>query len=287
MEKLKNFKHRMFGDFSVYGTSEKPMFNAGEVALKLWAPTKVTTSGNKLPDMNKLRKALKVSEAAETPPLHKSDFISEKQLYRATIKSNSPSAEDFQDWITDLVLPTIRRTGGFVAENSSLQFIKTYFPSLSETEVLFMSKQLEENRQLQEKLTKSESHVDDLIDNFKAGITLTQAVLQLNGVKQKGLLSHLIAKKKIKMHSKVWVESGDQLFQQVGYLPTGYTRDWFQINFLESDEPVAKTRQGKWFYRRESVLTLTKIGMEKIYRLYKSEKLPMLSSWDGEFKFVK
>jgi len=36
MEKLENFEHKMFGELGVYGTPEKPMFNAGEVALKLW-----------------------------------------------------------------------------------------------------------------------------------------------------------------------------------------------------------------------------------------------------------
>ena len=152
---------------------------------------------------------------------------------------------------------------------------------------MFMAKSLEENRILQEKLTKAEDHVSDLVDNFTPGTTLTQAILQLNGVKQNGLLAHLIAKKKIKTPSKVWQVSDDKLYQQVGYLPTGATRDWFQVNYLESDEPVGKTRTGKWFYRRETVLTLTKTGMDKIYRMYKAEKLPMLKTWDGEFKFIK
>jgi len=47
------------------------------------------------------------------------DFISEKQLYRATFKSSSPHAIEFQEWVMDDVLPTIRRTGAFVGNDET------------------------------------------------------------------------------------------------------------------------------------------------------------------------
>lgn len=280
MEKLKNFEHNMFGELSVYGTPEEPMFNAGEVALKLWSPK--VTRGKEYPNIQKLNNCF-VGVCTFTF----TDFITESQLYMAIIKSNSKSAVEFQMWVVDVVLPTIRRTGGFVNEGASEQFINTYFPNMSETEKAFFAKSLEENRILQEKLTKSEAHVSDLVENFKPGTTLTQAILQLNGVKQKGLLAHLIAKKKIKIHSKDWVTSGEKLYLQTGYLPTGQTRSWFQVDYIETDGPVAKTRHGKWYYRRETILTLTETGMKALYSMYKSKKLPMLAEWDGKFYFTK
>lgn len=285
MKQIKNFRHEMFGDLTVYGTSNQPMFQAGEVAMKLWTPR--LDRNTPRADMNKLRNALIINDGAEPRTLTKDDFITEKQLYKAMFKSNSTHAEDFQDWVTDIVLPTIRRTGGFVSEGSSVEFIKTYFPSLNETEVAFMSKQLEENRKLQQKITEQSGEIDDLVDNFKPGLTLTQAILQFNGVKQKGLIAHLIAKKKIKMHTKTWVETGGKLFLKTGYLPTGITRDWFQTDFVESSEPVGKTRSKVWYYRQESILTLTKVGVDKLYRMYKAGKLPMKADWDGEYKFTK
>lgn len=41
--------------------------------------------------------------------------ITEAGLYAAVLKSRRPDAEQFQDWVTDEVLPTIRRTGSYGA----------------------------------------------------------------------------------------------------------------------------------------------------------------------------
>lgn len=38
-------------------------------------------------------------------------FISEGNLYRAVFQSRKPKAEEFTDWITDEVIPTLRETG--------------------------------------------------------------------------------------------------------------------------------------------------------------------------------
>lgn len=40
--------------------------------------------------------------------------ITEAGLYRLVMRSNKPEAAEFQDWVTDVVLPTIRKTGGFM-----------------------------------------------------------------------------------------------------------------------------------------------------------------------------
>lgn len=41
--------------------------------------------------------------------------ISEPGLYRLVMRSNRPDAEAFQDWVTEVVLPEIRRTGGYAS----------------------------------------------------------------------------------------------------------------------------------------------------------------------------
>lgn len=42
--------------------------------------------------------------------------VSESGLYSAILKSRSPKAEPFQEWVEDVVLPSIRRTGGYNQE---------------------------------------------------------------------------------------------------------------------------------------------------------------------------
>lgn len=42
------------------------------------------------------------------------NFLTESGVYKLIFKSRKESAERFQDWVTDEVLPAIRRTGGYI-----------------------------------------------------------------------------------------------------------------------------------------------------------------------------
>lgn len=45
------------------------------------------------------------------------NFINEPNVYRLVTKSKLPSAEKFEEWVFETVLPTIRRTGSYAAPN--------------------------------------------------------------------------------------------------------------------------------------------------------------------------
>lgn len=47
-------------------------------------------------------------------------FINEGNLYRAIFQSRKPEAERFTDWVTEEVLPSIRKTGGYTAKPMTL-----------------------------------------------------------------------------------------------------------------------------------------------------------------------
>jgi prophage antirepressor-like protein len=42
-------------------------------------------------------------------------YISESDVYRLITHSKLPSAEKFENWVFEEVLPSIRKTGGYVA----------------------------------------------------------------------------------------------------------------------------------------------------------------------------
>jgi len=44
-------------------------------------------------------------------------MIDEGNLYRLIIKSNKPESEPFENWVCDEVLPSIRKTGSYQADN--------------------------------------------------------------------------------------------------------------------------------------------------------------------------
>lgn len=59
-------------------------------------------------------------------------YIPEGDLYRLIIRSKLPSAERFEKWVFEEILPTIRKTGGYVSDDE--MFIRTYLPGLGEAE---------------------------------------------------------------------------------------------------------------------------------------------------------
>jgi len=56
--------------------------------------------------------------------------VSESGLYAVILRSDKPQAKPFRKWVTTEVLPTIRRTGGYVANED--MFIENYLPFLEE-----------------------------------------------------------------------------------------------------------------------------------------------------------
>lgn len=56
------------------------------------------------------------------------NFLTESGVYKLVFKSHKTNAEKFTDWVTDDVLPTIRKTGGYI--NNVDLMINTYFSDI-------------------------------------------------------------------------------------------------------------------------------------------------------------
>lgn len=98
-------------------------------------------------------------------------FIPESDVYRLVAHSRLPSAEKFESWIFDEILPTIRRTGGYVANED--MFIENYLPFLDEPyrnlfrlQMVFIDKLNERIRRDQPlvEFANQVSNTDNLID---------------------------------------------------------------------------------------------------------------------------
>lgn len=108
---------------------------------------------NKDLDMHSLH-IRKLNNAGET-------FLKESGVYKLIFKSHKPSAERFQDWVTDEVLPTIRQTGGYVSEDREEEFVNKYFPSFSEEVKLGMIQDLmQQNKKLKVGADKYKQFMD-------------------------------------------------------------------------------------------------------------------------------
>lgn len=94
----------------------------------------------------------------------KSLLINESGLYSAIIGSKLPSAKQFKRWVTSEVLPTIRKTGGYV--NNDELFISTYLPYADENTKLIFSQTLKTVREQNETIKRQQKeiiHKEDVI----------------------------------------------------------------------------------------------------------------------------
>ena len=104
----------------------------------------------------------------------KANFINESNMYKLVFQSRKESAEKFTDWVTAEVLPTIRKTGGYV--NSDELFINTYLPFADEnTKTMFCQtlKTVREQNEIIQKQQKEIMHKEDVIIGLVEDIDLT------------------------------------------------------------------------------------------------------------------
>lgn len=119
MANIEIFKNDLFGSVRVTVKESQPLFCLADVcrALKLNNPSQVKTrlrqTGMQLIDLQTLSKneGLSINELGNTH----ATFINEGNLYKCIFQSRSEDAEKFQEWVCDEVLPSIRKTGGYIA----------------------------------------------------------------------------------------------------------------------------------------------------------------------------
>ena len=84
-------------------------------------------------------------------------FVNEDGLYDVILESRKENARKFRKWVTSDVLPTIRKTGGYV--NNDNLFIDTYLPFADENTKLLFSTTLETVRKQNELIKKQQEEI--------------------------------------------------------------------------------------------------------------------------------
>ena len=163
MTELKVFENEQFGKLSVMVIKEKPWFIAKQIT-EILGYKDAESMTRRLDEDEKMLLTIDIAKSLQIVgfdiPTRGMTMINESGLYSAILGSSKTEAKPFKKWITSDLLPTIRKTGGYVA-NEDL-FINTYLPFADDvTKQLFsgilttvrnqneiISKQRNENSQL-------------------------------------------------------------------------------------------------------------------------------------------
>jgi len=110
-------------------------------------------------------------------------IINESGLYNVILRSDKPEAKPFRKWVTGEVLPTIRKTGGYVGNDE--MFITTYLPFADDTTKTLFKTTLQTVRQQNELILKQQKeiqHKEDVIIGLVDNVELAEKRQILNRV---------------------------------------------------------------------------------------------------------
>lgn len=119
--------------------------------------------------------------------------INESGLYALILSSKLPSAKEFKHWVTSEVLPTIRKTGGYVNPSQSDLFLDTYLPFADQNTRLLFKTTLDTIQQQNNTIQQQNhtiSHQEDIIRNLTSDIPLADKRQILNRIVRFGGSPH-------------------------------------------------------------------------------------------------
>lgn len=106
MSSLQIFSNEEFGEVRMTEIDGKPYFVATDVATALGYT-------NPRKAVNDHCKGVTKRDTPTSSGVQQMSYINEGDLYRLIMKSKLPSAEKFETWVMDEVLPQIRKTGSY------------------------------------------------------------------------------------------------------------------------------------------------------------------------------
>ena len=111
---VKLFEKEEFGKVRVVMQDEDPWFVASDVAKALGYANPQEATREHCRKVNKITQPSESLPSVKCPPTF-INIIPESDVYRLVMRSNLPRAVEFQDWICEEVIPSIRKTGGYLA----------------------------------------------------------------------------------------------------------------------------------------------------------------------------
>lgn len=117
MNELQIFNSEEFGDIRTAEIDGKPYFVGTDVA-------KALGYNNPRDAVSRHCKGVVKRDTPTSSGIQSMSYINEGDLYRLIMKSKLPSAEKFESWVMDEVLPTIRKTGSYQKSLTTVEQIQ-------------------------------------------------------------------------------------------------------------------------------------------------------------------
>lgn len=242
MSKIKEFFNEKFGTVRTVEINGVVYFVASDIAKSL---------GYKNPQKAIRDHCKRVNESfiPSNGGEQKAKVIAKSDIYRLIVRSKLDSAEEFESWVFDEILPTVERTGGYFEEGREEEVIDRYFSSFSDDVKLLMLKDLQKAmKEEKEKNRELQQFYDDLM-NTEGLIPINRVAKELEIGEYK--LFKFLRDKKIFFYDKDMINLPYERFRKEG-------------KFKVKETPC---QDGKI----RSVTYATKKGLEFIHKLLRKD----------------
>nr|WP_278997178.1 phage antirepressor KilAC domain-containing protein [Prevotella disiens] len=156
------FTNPQFGEIRTAGNAENPLFCLADLcqALDIKNPSDCKSRLRK--------KGIVITDTPTRGGMQQMIFVNEGNLYRCVFQSRKPDAEQFQDWICEDVIPTIRKNGAYSLTKK--------VPSSYKEALVALVEEIEEKEKLEEQLNHQQPKVDyyDKVLNSTSTMTTGQ-----------------------------------------------------------------------------------------------------------------
>lgn len=228
MNELKIFESKEFGKVRTVEVNGEPYFVGKDIAMIL---------GYSKP-RNAISSHVDKEDKKDAPiqgnlgGIQSMTIINESGLYSLILSSKLPSAKAFKRWVTSEILPTIRKTGGYV--NNTDMFVNTYLPFADDNTKNLFRLQLETITQLNNKIEEQRPKVEfaDTVSNTDELISMgdmAKLIQKETGNKKIGRtrLFEFLRKQKVLMKNNVpyqrYIENGWFKVTESAYIVDGET----------------------------------------------------------------
>lgn len=122
MQDLQIFQNTQFGNLEILTIEDKEWFPAIKVA-ELLGYTNPRDAVNR----HTKQKGVANHDVLSNGGMQNKKFIDEGNLYRLITKSKLPQAEQFEEWVFEEVIPSIRKTGNYQIPQTPMQALEMMF----------------------------------------------------------------------------------------------------------------------------------------------------------------
>ena len=180
MNKIQEFFNEKFGTVRTITIDDVIYFVASDIARAL---------GYKNPQKAIRDHCKRVNESfiPSNGGEQKAKVITKSDIYRLIVRSKLESADEFESWIFDEIMPTIEKTGAYIEEGREQEMVNYYFSSLSsDLQGQIVNELIEKNKELQQ-------FYDDLMNT--EGLMQINTVAKELGIGEYTLFAYLRGKK--------------------------------------------------------------------------------------------